>query len=878
MTARLASRLLAFAVGSDLADDVAGDLEEIRQSRAVRSRIAAAAWFWIAIAGIVTTAVRRRSRDVVRSLAQGGFGFGRVPSEIRGAFRTLRRTPWFATTAISVIALAMTLATTVFAMVDGVLFKPLPYRGPSDLYDVSGSFRALSSDAFRISASRADVRAWSSAAPEVPITSFAIGMNAIVGENDGVRSAQVDAHFFDTLGVRPLLGGFLPEDFAASAPIKPALVSYAFWQQRLGGDQAAINRVLSANGAGIRVRGVLSRDFVFPQPFGRFVPDVLTALGPLKSDDNPRARSLYVIARVPAGALASVQARFTAATAEVARQFPPLPDDPSMSPTRRITRGPFDLVKLQPLRSVMTTATSTVSMLIFAAAAALVLLACLNLACLSAGRLIDRRRELALRRALGSSGWALVRLLAIEHAVVIVLGAAVGLVAARWLIHAALALTGSDIFLIKPPAVDLRVAGAAALAAMIAIVIVTAWSAVTVLRTAPRPALADASGASGRAGARARMLLVGGQIAIALVMLLGGALLVVSLARVWSEDPGYRVDHTAVIGVSPPRSLDLDTTLAAIAMLRHVPGISAAAGICHPFLDRAIAGSEFSPPSGIVRTTDVEEISVTSEYFGAAGLRAIDGRLPAPGEFDAGQHRVVISQRVASLYFPGRSPIGQTLAGDKDVPFTVIGVVPDARYASLDRDSDGEIYAPIAADQVITTVLVTFDAGADDRLADVLRDLQARAPGLRILHAETMAEALGASIQARRFQTSLFATFGGAALLIVGVGILGTIAMAVSRRTKEVGIRMALGARWSTVVSMILLEQVSTVVAGLAAGALAAAWASGFLKTYLYKITVYDWRAWILATVGLILVSAIAAIVPALRASRTDPVKALRVE
>jgi ABC-type antimicrobial peptide transport system permease subunit len=234
---------------------------------------------------------------------------------------------------------------------------------------------------------------------------------------------------------------------------------------------------------------------------------------------------------------------------------------------------------------------------------------------------------------------------------------------------------------------------------------------------------------------------------------------------------------------------------------------------------------------------------------------------------------------VALSYWPGRSAIGRTLSSDGRA-FQVIGVVPDARYRALDVDSDGEIYSPLAAKQRpgLANVIVAFEEDTERGLASVLGDMAARFPRVRLVRAESLSEALGLSVQWRRFVTWLFVSFGAAGLMIAGTGILGLVAMATSRRTREIGVRIALGATPHGVVRLLIQEQLRTVLVGLAVGGLIAVWSVRFVESYVYKLSIYDLRVCVAAVAALVAVAAVGVLVPALRASHIDPIRALRVQ
>jgi putative ABC transport system permease protein len=870
--------LLRWLTDAPLADSIVGDLEEGRRGRSAGLR--AAGWFFATALSIVIVVAMRKIRERVRDLATTRVGRRRTP-ELRQALRALRSAPWYTVTAVGVIALSMVLATTVFAIVDGVLFKPLPYPNADDLYDVTGGFSALP-DFTMGTVSRLDAERWAAVVPEGRFTAVSIGAAATIADNDYWRAAYVDRNFFDVIGVRPLIGGFNDGDFGVAQKVKPVIVTYETWQQPLGGTRDAIGRLLlDAKGEGVRIVGVMPPGFVYPHPAGRVAPAALAPLpaGSPASLQNPASRSVQLLARMPHDVnRAAVEGRLAFAAREVAQRFPPLGDDSGISPIRRITRGPFDRVILRPLRSVLVSATRPLAAASFAVAAALLLLGMLNLAGLAAGRAIDRQRELSLRVALGGSTWTLVRLLAKEHAIVVAAGTLAGLFVAPSLLSAAVSLLPPGLMLLLTPAINVRVVAFGVGSAVLAIAIVTTWSVRSALTAGVRPVLADAAGATPRARSRGRAFLIAGQVAVALVMALGGALLAASLVRVSHEDPGFETERRAKIRVNTPSTFSLDRMNALLDDIAHVPGVQAVGGLDEPFLERATTGSLFQKPSGALPTGDVEQLSVTAGFFRAAGIAAIEGRLPTTDEFDLGRRVIVVSRGVAAAFWPGRSAIGQTLVGNGGVS-EVIGVVPDIRHAALDRDSEGEIYSSNAVQQRpdLLNLLIAFDRDPRRPLAQVQAELAARAPDVKIVRVETLTETLRATVQLRRFQAWLFGAFGAAALAIVGVGILGTVAMAVARRTREIGIRMALGARWSNVTRMVVREQSRSIAAGAACGGLVSLWLVRYLGDYLYKMTAYDWSAWTAAALALLAVTVGGAIVPALRASRIDPVKALRI-
>jgi hypothetical protein len=273
----------------------------------------------------------------------------------------------------------------------------------------------------------------------------------------------------------------------------------------------------------------------------------------------------------------------------------------------------------------------------------------------------------------------------------------------------------------------------------------------------------------------------------------------------------------------------------------------------------------------------IESIPVTRGYFAAAGLQPTDGRVPTDDELSTGAPVIAVSHRVARLYWPGHRALDQTLV-NKGRAFTVVGVVPDARFMSLDTDPQGEIYWSVAAmpKPSISNVLLRLTPGTSPQT--VATSIIRGCPDCWVRSAQTLDSALGVTIAQRQFSAWLFSAFGIAALVTVGTGILGLVAMTTRRRTREIGIRMAIGATPTAVLRQIVGEQLRAVAIGLLIGAIAATWLTGFLTGYLYKTTVYDVRAWAAAIVALLVVALIAAVVPSRQASRIDPVRALRAD
>jgi uncharacterized membrane protein (UPF0136 family) len=377
------------------------------------------------------------------------------------------------------------------------------------------------------------------------------------------------------------------------------------------------------------------------------------------------------------------------------------------------------------------------------------------------------------------------------------------------------------------------------------------------------------------------------ETAVAYLVTITATLVVGSLVRAWNEDTGFDVRNAAILRVLAPRGSTSDDIDRLIADVRKIPGVQAAGGVAHALFENAFNGSVFDSPPGVPpaerpgpggeMSFPIESVPVTSGFFPAAGLRPRNGRLPTDDEYRRGAPLVVVTETVARHYWPGQRAVGQVLINEGR-PFDVIGVVNDTRLLSLDLPAQGEIFWPIAAmpQPRLSNVVIKFAADTSTNIDAVAASVRERCHDCWIFGALTLEDAMGESIRPRRFSAWLFSGFGLSALLIVGTGVLGVMAMTTTGRVREIGIRMALGATARGVVSQLLREQIASVMLGIVAGGLAAAWATRLLTSYLYKTEPTDAIAWAAAATAILLVAFAGAFVPARRASRIDPVKALR--
>ncbi|MEX2271402.1 MAG: FtsX-like permease family protein [Vicinamibacterales bacterium] len=884
-------RLLRWLTGDDLADSIAGDLHEERLRRSARGTAAGTAWYWRTALTMLTAVAAARALAGIRRLASA-FNAGGHGRDLRHALRSLRRAPWYAAAVIGVIALSMALATTVFAVVDGVLFKPLPYPRAHELYSLEPGFTERIRGTPSVSLRELDV--WRTAMPDVEFTGFdgnrTSGAEAV--NQTGLAAAMIGPEFFDVIGVRPMMGGFTPQHFGEVGRVIPIIVSHHVWQQRFAGDPQVLGRRLAvdprAGGTG-EVVGVMPEGFVFPSV--EVHAEILLPL--LGMAARPTQRSLEVVMRLPAGESAlAVRDRLEAVMAADAAGR-------NLRPDGRRYLGPFDRATLHPLGERMAEGSARVFSGAFLAAALLVLIACLNVSGLMAARSLDRAREIGLRRAIGAGTWHIARSVLIENAVLVASGAGLGLVAAPWLLRVALDVMPGNLLLLKTPVIDWRVAAFALFATTVSVLLVSIWPIRRALGLAA-PVAGAAVTSTPRAASVGRRLAVAAQVAVGLVLAVGGSLLVGSVAQAWRNEPGIDPEDLSFVELRiPPDGRHVfgkpapgvaEELAAFLRRVRSIPGVRAAGAIDAHVLDRShIENVAFSLSDD---TRHHIGLPVTGGFFEAAGLSLIAGRFPADGELDRGAPVIAVSQAAARSFWHDGDAIGRDLYTQAMLPnakpdpsqprraHTVVGIVADVRYNALDVDPYPVVYGSYAALNFETAPVVAIRApGATGRvLSEVVRLAEASAPALTAVRAQTATDILADTIRPRRFLGWLFGAFGAAALVLVGAGILGVIAMSAARRTREVGIRMALGSTREGVVTALVAGEAATVGAGLVAGVVVAAWLARFLESHLYNVTVYQPTIWFLAVGAVVATAAAGSLIPAVRASRVDPAQVLRAD
>jgi len=834
------------------------------------------------------------------SISDGG---GRMGSDLRFTLRSVTGSWWYGMAVVSVVTVTMALATTAFAIVDGVLFRPLQYPNADRLVQLQPDFIDIGQPPVKLGslisaagASETDLRNWQAAVPSVPMTGFRAqpwsGLGSSVNDS-AAGVASIQPNFFDVIGVSPLIGGFQPQDFLDSPRVKPVLATYDVWHSRFDGAADVVGRELitdRAGGYGFRIVGVMPKGFVFPTTMAD-VHFITPLVNPPASRQDPRARVLVgVIARLPDGMTPAVlKERLIPGLNATAAQFPKLgPKPEGWSETGWRRQGPFTAVGIASLSESLARRAGPLFRAVFAAVLFLVAIAGVNVSSLMTARALERQSEIAVRRSLGAGPRAIARLWVLEAGTLLAIGGLLGAAIAPLLIDLITQLLPDSVVLLTRATVDWRVVGFVAGT----LVLMSALVAVAPIRRSLQCGVVagpttQARSASERVRTPGRIAVISVQVGIAFVLTVVGSSLVGSLLAVYANDRPIRTNGVVAVKVmfqGPGATMDVSAERSARERairerLMRVPGVSVVASTAAQVLAGGGNMTWFMPPAGMKHPDNIDTWPVTEGFYDALEPKLVQGRLPSNEELRSAAPLIVVSELAARAYWPKTSALGETLTDIKtNERYVVVGVVKDVRWRSWDTESP-VVYAPYALSRAPwLTVFLRTDANTGRVIADALRAIDERDPMTTVTVAATLDDLYRDSVSLRRFQSWLFGGFAAVALVVVGVGILGSLAMSTARRTKEVGIRCALGATPGSVTTLLVREQLSAVGLGLVLGGVVAAWAMDFVEGYLYQLTTTDSRIWGTAVMLILAMAAVGTLIPAIRASHADPLKALRMD
>ena len=809
--------------------------------------------------------------------------------DLTHALRGLRKHPGYATAAVLVLALGIAANAAVFTVVNALLFKPLPVPTPEAMAFVFNTARGelLTHEPMAFADYR-DLRERSTSFAALAAYRLAPVALETGPESQMVIGTAVSADYFSTVEVAPTLGrGFAAADEAPGAPLV-VVVSHAAWQLRFGGDPAILGRVLRVNGSPASVVGVappgfsgLQRGFAVEM----WLPvRTLFGLSGRASDLERRdSRSLFVVGRLAPGAtVAGADAEAAAIGAQLAAEFPDTNRD------RNVAVLAAADVRILPGVDTVVTAASAV---LLAVVALMLVIVAANVGNMVLARGIARRRELAVRRALGASRWRLVRLFLAESVVLSLVAAALALGLAAAFARALDALP-------LPLPIEIRL-GAEVDLRVLAFTVVVALATACLFGMAP--ALAAGRGgewsalagegrtvSAGRDRRRLRTLLVGAQVAVSAVLLAVAGLALRSLLNAGRIDPGFDPGGVATVTLAADlRNYSRNQTGALYRTLAEraaaLPGVSSVAVATHLPLSFEIRTNQ-AWPDGVEapdekQWPEYDTCAVSHGYLATMGIPLVRGRDFAAAEA-AGARPVIVNETMASRLWPGADPLGRRLRLDADeLPWEVVGVARDSKYRTVGEDPRPFLYQPFSVVPEGAATVLVRTAGDPGALLAPLRALAREVdPLVPVLALRTLEEAASAALLLPRAAATVFGVVGLLGVAIAAVGLYGVLAFSVAQRTRELGVRQALGATPRRIVTMVLLQGLWPVGWGAAAGVLIALAATRVMGAILYGVSAADpaTYAGVVAVLGL--AALLACAVPALRAVRTDPAAALRCE
>ncbi len=800
-------------------------------------------------------------------------------NNLRFAFRQLRKSPGFTFVAVLTLALGIGANTAIFSLVNGVLLRPLIYPDADRIIYFEG--QNLPQGITDSNISVLDFQDWTAQSQAFSHTAFFWTGGAALAEQGGeperVPRVGVKSSFFDLLGVQPMLGrSFLSEDDRPAQPAV-AILSEGLWKRRFGSDRNIVGKAITINTQPVTVIGVMPGGFAFPENTQIWTPAAVIAA------EEPRDnRSYTALGRLKPGVeLEQAQSQVSAINAQLAQAFP----DTNKNWDAHLARLHERLV-----RSVRPSL-----LLLLGAVGCVLLIGCANVANLLLSRAAGRQKEVAIRTALGASRGRIVRQMLTESVLLSTIGGALGLIFSFWFVELLISISPPDSPRFSEANLDYRVL-------VFTLVISVVTGIMFGLAPALQASMLDVSGSlkeGGRSGegyrrTNARSLLLIGEVAISLILLVGAGLLIKSFIRLQEVKPGFNPERVLIASLSLPGAKykedqqRVDFYRALIERLRGLPGVQAAAAGANLPLHASDfgIGRSFIPegrPLNADESADASWSTITPAYFEALQVPLLAGRTFNERDNATGPKVVIVNRKAAIKHFGSETAaIGKRLTIWRDEKFLreIVGVVGETKPGGLEEEGGAQIYTPHAQDGSWGFMTLVIRATADPvAMSNTLRrEVLGLDKDLPIFNVKTMEDVVAASIGSRRASMLLLSVFAGVALLLAAVGIYGVMAYTVTQRTQDIGIRMALGAQAGDVLRMVVRQGMTLVLIGIGAGLAGALGLSRVIANLLFGVNAIDPMTFAAISLLLAFVALLACYLPARRAARLDPIIALRSE
>ena len=795
--------------------------------------------------------------------------------DIRYGVRSLLKRPGFTAIAVITLALGIGANTTLFSFVNGILLRPLPYKDPGQLVILDETAPKQGIKSFSVSFPNfVDWREQNHVFEDVAV--YQEGSYSLVGagEPEQIRGARISQGLFELLGVAPKLGRTITAEEGRPETNNAVLISHSLWQRRFGSADNAVGQPLTVNGLARTIVGVMPSGFKFPETAEIWVPMALNEKLYTRNDHG-----LKGIARLkPNVTLEQAQAEMNNIALHIEEQHPVTNEGMGVNVFR--------------LRDRLVGDYRAALLILLGVVGFVLLIACANVANLLLARSSARHQEFALRSALGASRARIVRQLLTESALLSLLGATLGVLLAVWGKNLLLAAIPGDMPFWMKFDLDLRVLSFTFAISFLTALVFGVAPALQGSRTDLNEALKEGGRSRGGAHNRLRSLLVVAEVALSLVLLVGAGLMIRSFAKLEQVNAGINPENVLTVEVPLSRAkYPKDTQQSAffqqlMARVRVLPGVSSAAAVS----DLPLMGGwgrsltvEGHPVLSVGQAPSINHAVVTPNYFHTMGIALREGRDFTDADAAGAMRVTIVDERLARQYWPGASPLGKRIRfgpPESNEPWhTIIGVAGAVRNEGLDRESRHSIYVPYLQIPVRGMAVAVRTSGDPGSLAEaVRREVLALDKDQPVTNVMTMDEIISRSVWQPRFYTILFGIFAALALVLAAVGIYGVMSYAVTQRTQEIGIRMALGARAVDVLKLIIRNGMTLITIGVVIGLGGALALTRLLTTLLFGIKPTDTLTFVAVSAVLIFVALLACYLPARRATKVDALVALRYE
>lgn len=796
--------------------------------------------------------------------------------DLRYAVRMLFKKPGFTALAMLALTLGIGANTAVFSVVNAVLLRPLPYEDSDRLMWLSETGEQVANRFI----SYPNFLDWRERNQVFEAMSTFRGLALTftgAGEPETIDARMVSADYFSVMRVKPFLGrDFLPEEDKPGASAVTVL-SYGFWQQRFGADESIIGKTITLDNRAFTVVGVMPRSFQHQGP-----PPLWVLMGQWTGQDNWMQRDVrvagYVIARLKPGVtLASARANMDAISEDLIRQYP--------------WHNAGHSIRIVSLYESVVGDIRPSLLILLGAVGFVLLIACANVANLLLARAATRQKEFAIRAALGASRLRIIRQLLTESVLLALMGGASGLLLAWWTVGLLVAADPDGVPRLGGVGIDRRVLFFSVALSMLTGIIFGLAPALETSKRGVYEKLKENSGTvSENRGGTLRSALVVAEVAFALVLLVGAGLLIKSFSRLLEANPGFDPKNVITMQISLPRPNYPDKAQVnrfhkqLLERVGSLPGVEAASvlntlpGLSDGWqTDIAIEGR---PPINPGEEIQVDWGIVSADYFSTMKIPILRGRPFSQQEAQEGLPVVIVDENLARRYWPDADALGKRIRYDSPTPHEIIGIAANVSNYGSEAQSRIKIYTPLNRGRLnrATLAVRAINPESQAMVAALTREIHALDKELSVSEIETMEQILARRISARRFNTILLGVFAGVALTLSSLGIYGVVSYSVSRRTREIGIRMALGAQQSEVLRLVIGHGMILALIGIAAGLVAAFALTRVLSSLLYGVSATDMATFAGVSMLLAAVALIACYIPARKATKVDPLVALRYE